>query len=409
MSSIRNVSKSELCPICGKSDWCTILSNTSSDVYEELNICRRSGISGDVIGRINGKRYTFIKVLSDSSCMYEETEMREAARKTWYQEHGKKEYSPRRHREPMCNTSLVLPAGEEHVIEGCSEPLDHDRLDSIYTSFLSKLILYGRHRSYLCKDSWSNDLIKRSYIRSIPYCKDQAYLKLKRVQITSELIQEFGSVRGVPGFFRQNDENWSFTARSSGMFIPVPDYKGRIYRLRIRLDNPQRDENGKEKNKYNNFSSFREVKNKDGVSYNSFKDGCSAGNHIGFYSKQDDDFTVCYITEGEKKALRANEEFHCPVISVPGVNSFRKILEVLENGLHVLDYLKSKGCKTIIIAYDADKTINEAVLNYEKRLIELIHEYGFCIAVADWNIGFGKGLDDISKVGVRPNYSLVVF
>lgn len=408
MSSIRNVSKRELCPICGKSDWCTILSCTSSDIYEEMNICRRSGIRSDVIGRINGKQYTFIKELSDASCMYEEKEMHDAARNAWCEEHGRKSGYKAQSNKTGNAVLEPVPLVEAKQIDGCSEPLNYDMLNSIYTSFLRKLILYDKHSMHLYQDGWSNDLINRSFIRSIPFCKDQKYLNTKRIEITNALIHEFGSVRGVPGFFRQTDGAWSFTARSSGMFIPICDYKGRIYRLRIRLDYPERDEKGKEKNKYNNFSSLYAKENKDGNLYNSFQEGCSAGNHIGFYCKNDDDFTVCYITEGEKKALRANDELCSPVISVPGVNSFRKILEPLEDGTHSLDYLKARGCKIAIIAYDADKAVNEAVLFYEQRLLHLVHEYGLEVAVANWNLGFGKGLDDILKVGVRPNYSLVV-
>ena len=40
-----------------------------------------------------------------------------------------------------------------------------------------------------------------------------------------------------------------------------------------------------------------------------------------------DDYTVCYITEGEKKSLFANHVLHAPVVSLPGVNSFGKVLE----------------------------------------------------------------------------------
>lgn len=403
---IRNVSKRELCPICGKSDWCTILSNLSSDVYQEVNICRRSGISADVIGRANGKRYAFIKVLSDGSCMYIDPEMQEAARKAWCQKNGQNYRKIRK--EAAYEVSGSSPYVETAPLKGSVEPLNHESLNRIYTSFLKKLTLYGRHRAKLQNDGWCNELINLSRIRSIPYSKDRAYMKLRRIQITKELIQEFGSVCGVPGFFCQSDGNWSFTARSSGIFIPILDFKGRIYRLRIRLDYPERDEDGKEKNKYNNFSSSYTKQDDAGDYYNAFDKGCSAGNHIGFYSKEDDDFTVCYITEGEKKALYANYELHCPVISVPGVNSFRKILEILEEGTHVMDYLRARGCKIIIVAYDADKVINEAVLYYEQRLIQFLHEYDFEIAVANWNFGFGKGLDDILKVGVRPNYSLVV-
>lgn len=111
--------------------------------------------------------------------------------------------------------------------------------------------------------------------------------------------------------------------------------------------------------------------------------------------------------EGEKKSLFANHVLHAPVVSLPGVNSFGKVLETMDDGRNVLNFLAAKGCTTVIIAYDSDKYVNEAVLMYEQKLIELLSGYGFRIAVAYWNPGFGKGLDDILSINVRPNYELV--
>lgn len=407
---IRNVSKRELCPICGKSDWCTILSKSSSEVFEELNICRRSGISSDVLSHINGLRYSFIKELSDGSLMFEETQMHEAAKKAWIQRQGKK--VSRCLHQTLTNDALQsmqpIPTEEKKIIHGCAEPLGHDQLNRIYTSFLNKLPLYSNHRNYLRSEGWKDTLINRSCIRSIPTGRNLAYVGAKRIQITRELIKEFGSVRGVPGFYLQKDDNWCFTARASGILIPVFDCKGRIYRLRIRLDYPERDINGKEKNKYNNFSSFYEASDDNNELFNGFTEGCRSGNHIGFYCQDKDDFTVCYVTEGEKKALFANDVLHCPVVSIPGVNSFMKLLEPLEDGSHVLDYLKARGCCVIVIAYDADKAVNQTVLRCEKKLVSLVNQFDFQIALAEWNMGFGKGLDDILSVGVRPNYSIAV-
>jgi hypothetical protein len=60
-----------------------------------------------------------------------------------------------------------------------------------------------------------------------------------------------------------------------------------------------------------------------------------------------------------------------------------------------------------VIAYDSDKCVNEAVLMYETRLSQLLLGRGFQIALASWNPGFGKGLDDILSINVRPTYELV--
>ena len=91
---------------------------------------------------------------------------------------------------------------------------------------------------------------------------------------------------------------------------------------------------------------------------------------------------------------------------MPGVNSFKKLLEPV-GGNNVLDYLYAKGCRVIVIAYDSDKCVNEAVLMYETRLAQLLMGRGFQIALAGWNPGVGKGLDDILALNVRPTYELV--
>ena len=44
---------------------------------------------------------------------------------------------------------------------------------------------------------------------------------------------------------------------------------------------------------------------------------------------------------------------------------------------------------------------------YEQKLAALLAGRGFHIALAYWNPGFGKGLDDILSINVRPNYELV--
>ena len=91
---------------------------------------------------------------------------------------------------------------------------------------------------------------------------------------------------------------------------------------------------------------------------------------------------MCYITEGEKKAIFANYVLRHPVISVPGVNSFNKIFETFGTNYNVLDYLSAKGARIFVIAYDSDKYINEAVLFYEQKLVELLLSHNFQIALA---------------------------
>ena len=155
------------------------------------------------------------------------------------------------------------------------------------------------------------------------------------------------------------------------------------------------------------FSPFREEKRKDGTLYNYYLNGTQANSQIGFYNQFTKDHYVVYITEGEKKSLVANYVLGHPVICVPRVNSFGKVFEADESGISVIDHAIELGAKVFVIAYDADKSINAKVLQCEDALVERLKEKGLQIALADWNIGFGKGLDDILGIGIRPNLNMV--
>lgn len=402
MASFQNVSKSELCPICGKPDWCSV-QHVENGIT--LHYCRRVLSGQDITSGVNGLHYIFIKQTRDGSCMYKEESAYLFSKEEWLKRKGICT-SGNRHRQQRPKGSVPphvsVPEPEPGVI-----PLPNEQLDAIYRAFLRKLHLHKSHVRYLSRERWSNDLILQSMTRSMPPADNQYYYGTGRIQITKELLHEFGSLEGVPGFYERNGV-WTF-AGSSGILLPLYDHNRNLYRLRLRLDHPDVDENGKEKNKYHNFSSYYETR-AGGQTVNAFSHGCRSGSHIGLYvNPTRDDFTICYITEGEKKSIFSNYVLHCPIVSIPGVNAFGKVLETSDDGRNVLNYLHAKGCTTVIIAYDSDKYVNEAVLMYERKLIELLigQNLHFKVALAYWNPGFGKGLDDILSINVRPNYELV--
>ncbi len=401
MSNFRNVSKSEPCPICGKPDWCTV---QYVEENTKLHYCRRVLGCSNIISGTNGMNYIFLKQTSDGSCMYKEESAYMESRKEWEKANGRNRCANGRRAKPKSPPVKQPPAPQPAV---SVTPLDKGTLDAIYRAFLKKLHLQKNHVRYLKQERWPDQLIIHSQVRSMPPGGNGYYYGKGRDLVAKELVREFGSLKGVPGFYEQADGKWNF-AGQSGLLIPLYDHNGNLYRLRLRLDHPEVDENGKEKNKYHNFSSFYET-SADGIHFvNTFKNSCRSGSHPSLYAVPSrDDYTVCYITEGEKKSLFANHVLHAPVVSLPGVNSFGKVLETMDDGRNVLNFLAAKGCTTVIIAYDSDKYVNEAVLMYEQKLIELLSGYGFRIAVAYWNPGFGKGLDDILSINVRPNYELV--
>lgn len=408
-----SVSRHDRCPICGKSDWCRFLPANSKVPGARMVNCKRDAIFLDQVSSVDGRTYIFIKKCNDLSSLYIEEEIRRKEQEIWRQEHGcnaksRKEKSIKKDRKQP----VVWQRPEEFKVHGACKPLDDQKLDGIYRRFLSLLRLNTGHRTYLLKERWAKELIEKSLARSLPSVREytspqtngrQRYRS--RREITEELVREFGDLKGVPGFYEKGG-SWTFAGKQ-GLLFPLYNRKGQIYRLRIRVDYPEMDENGKAKNKYHNFSSFREEKRKDGTLYNYYLNGTQANSQIGFYNQFTKDHYVVYITEGEKKSLVANYVLGHPVICVPGVNSFGKVFEGDESGVSVIDHAIGLGAKVFVIAYDADKSINAKVLQCEGALVERLKEKGVQIALADWNIGFGKGLDDILGIGIRPNLNMV--
>lgn len=370
----------------------------------KLHYCRRVLCCSNISSSVNGRNYVFIKQTAEGSCMYKEESAYMESRREWEKANGRSKRGNGRYAKPKKDPVKQPPPPQPAP---SVTPLDNKSLDVIYRAFLKKLHLQKNHARYLRHERWPDELILQSRMRSMPPGGNSYYFGTGREQIARELLRDFGSLKGVPGFYEQADGSWSFSGQS-GLLIPVYDHNRYLYRLRVRLDHPEVDENGKEKNKYHNFSSFYEIPADGANAVNAYKNGCRSGSHAGLYANPSrDDYTVCYITEGEKKAMYANYVLRVPVISLPGVNSFGKVLEVMDDGWNVLNFLAAKGCTTVIIAYDSDKYVNEAVLMYEQKLIELLNGLNFRIALAYWNPGFGKGLDDILSINVRPNYELV--
>ena len=391
MGTFRDVTKQYPCPICGKSDWCSFLQpDTAAYPGQLLCVCRRIQTS-EITSSINGKTYYSIKELSDGSVLYTDVQKdkENVGQATGYV------YTP-----------IHLPSVKPEDIS--NPPLPNEKLDKIYRDFMAQLPLTEKHLKKLSEDGWSKKLIKDSQFRSLSFVRNFDKQKgiysdqYMRRRICNDLIKKHGTLAGVPGFYQLDDGEWTFVGKS-GMLIPIFDRNHNICRLRLRLDKPERDSKGKEMNKYRNFSSYREAIDTSGNTYNIYNNGCRSGSHISFYySPTVDDTYLCYITEGEKKAIVANHLLRLIVVCLPGTSTYEKLIEKGSDDMSYLDYLKSIGCTTVAVSYDADKLINEAVQRHERNLVELLKANDFTTYVTRWNAGFGKGLDDVLLLGIRP-------
>lgn len=395
MGTFQNVSRTEPCAICGKTDWCSVfLPDKAAYQGQKMYVCRRIS-SPEIQSPLNSKTYYFIKEFNDTSCLYSDVKNeRDSTGKNFeykYRSSAAKE-------PPVKKIDTGIPALSNH------------ELDLIYRTFLKQLTLSKAHLRKLHSDGWTKELILQSGVKSLQLPKsfnaEKGYYtdQDSRIQICNKLLESFSSLRGVPGFYQDTSNQWTFSGKR-GILFPIRDRNNYIYRLRLRLDRPELDEKGKEKNKYKNFSSYYPSPDSKGNISNAFLNGCRAGSKIGFfYHPETDDSSFCIITEGEKKAYVANHLLKCIVISVPGVNSYAKLKEPDEDGISVFQFLHMIGCNLIAVAYDADKYINEKVLQCEQRLIKLAKEESFKTSIATWNPGFGKGLDDILALGIIPEF-----
>ena len=60
----------------------------------------------------------------------------------------------------------------------------------------------------------------------------------------------------------------------------------------------------------------------------------------------------------------------------------------------------------IIVAFDADRATNEAVMCAQNSTIDALKKEGFMVGIAEWNMNLGKGIDDLLASGYRPEFAL---
>jgi hypothetical protein len=153
---------------------------------------------------------------------------------------------------------------------------DADRLDEVYTAFLTDLTLNERHTNNLLNErGLSATKIDQNLYASVPDYK-------ARFEAAGKLTESF-DLEGVPGFYLENGE-WALHLTYPGFYVPYRDERGRIVGLQIR-----QDESGERK--YVWLSSGNKER------------GSSSGSPLHFVNPEiAREINEIYVTEGALKA-----------------------------------------------------------------------------------------------------------
>ena len=148
--------------------------------------------------------------------------------------------------------------------------------------------------------------------------------------MVQKLLESGQTVKGVPGFYEDQDGKWTinFTSKNSGILIPIRSMEGKIQGFQIRLDQVM------EGRKYIWLSSVK------------FQNGVSSGSPVHVIGSLDAE--QIYFTEGALKGTIAHYLSGDTFICVAGVNQYRNLKPVLET-------LKSRHLQHLYEAYDMDK------------------------------------------------------
>lgn len=299
--------KSEPCPICGKTDHCW-----SADYGEGgwLHYCAKGG-SISVLGR-DGNTY----LLKDNRAfpggqyngyfVYEDAEQQERKRQQYIEklkrENPNYKYnknSSYRRENPWNNISQTEVVQKEVVEVDMVKPLPNHKLHEVYSYLLSLLVLENGHRKALL-DEWNaglvnpnlgEEILQKWPIKSLPmndYARKNCGVKLQnmtRREIIDKMIKRFGSLKGVPGFYletiRWNDKvtgepkentHWQMV-KLSGIVYPCYDADGYINRIRIGDEHPQIEEYAKDGNGKYIYEYFDLLKKSDEGYFITYKAG----------------------------------------------------------------------------------------------------------------------------------------
>lgn len=302
------------CPFCGEQKG-KLNINLKKNVFK----CNRCGESGGMLA-LYGKVYG---IDNQTACK----EIKDAL--------GQNEQAPT-YKVTQKEIKPVLESQEPEIEN--APPAPDDVKNKTYTMLFSMLILSDTHKQNLLNRGFTEEQIERNGYKSTPVF---GFRKL-----TKKLIEAGCTVKGVPGFYQEEDGEWSihFSNNSSGFMIPIRNLDGLIVGVQIRLDRPY------DSRKYMWLSS---------VNYHM---GTSSGSPTHLAGNPGE--RTVYITEGPLKGDLAyalsGRTFGC----VPGANQYANLPIFLQQ-------MKALGSRFVYEAYDMDKLLKPVCrADYNEKCIQ---------------------------------------
>lgn len=226
-------------------------------------------------------------------------------------------------------------------------------------ALLDSLILTKLHRDNLRQRGLSDEMINKFGYKSYPTANFDG--------IANNLLSSGYLLEGIPGFYKKNDK-WRIRELSSGILIPVRNGLNEIQGFQVRLDN------SRDGTRYLTLSTKGKTQGSGGTAYM----------HL---TKGNNDFKELILTEGPLKADIISAYTGYPVLAIPGVNSIKRLPDVLQQ------IKNSTNLETICICLDMDLYTNENVLNALKKITDIIESLNIPYSRGNWNTEY-KGLDD---------------
>ena len=277
--------------------------------------------------------------------------------------------------------------------------------DRTYRAFLEELILTQKNYDNLRARGFTDDDIVAKGYKTFPSAENTSFEDLCR-----RLLNKGCTLAGVPGFYKNTKNEWTFVRLTPGIIIPQIGIHNQIEGFQIRKDDDiRREYDGELEAKIVWFSS-------KGKSHGT---GPHVTVHIAtdfIYDRDKKQYEPVLhgnkvtLTEGGMKAdlCACLLDNHASLIAVQGVHALNPLKEALIA-------LKPFGLKTVNVAFDMDYLTNKNVKEAMEKVTALIKELGLEYEnLMNWeykqkdesgNEFFLKGLDDylaFQQRGIKP-------